>query len=147
MCLYYWFDHSWFLRYVAIRGRHFKDLLSILSKGSKPAPPPTLGGNERLLENSFGPFYVSTCKSQDPAPPTPPPPFATRWPNIWHWDQNYFVKNMCFFLTGKSRFWENIFTILFRSEKFKSLYSCVQSFEFIRSKKGCQNPFQKHELL
>ena len=34
-----------------------------------------------------------------------------------------------------------------RSDKFKSLYKCVQAFEFIRSKKGCQNLFQKHDLL
>ena len=34
-----------------------------------------------------------------------------------------------------------------RSDKFKSLYKCVQAFEIIRSKKGCQNLFQKHDLL
>ena len=35
----------------------------------------------------------------------------------------------------------------FRSEKFKILYSCVQSFEFIRSAKGHQLNIQKHEIL
>ena len=35
----------------------------------------------------------------------------------------------------------------FGSGKFKILYSCVQSFEFIRSKKGCQLNIQKHEIL
>ena len=33
------------------------------------------------------------------------------------------------------------------SEQFKRLYSCVQSFEFIRSKKGCQLNIEKHEIL
>ena len=33
------------------------------------------------------------------------------------------------------------------SDKFKSVYTCVEAFEFIRSTKGGQNPFQKRDLL
>ena len=35
---------------------------------------------------------------------------------------------------------------LCRSDKFKSLYKCVQAFEFIRSAKGHQLNIQKHDL-
>ena len=34
-----------------------------------------------------------------------------------------------------------------RSDQFKSFYTRAQTFEFIRSKKGCQNIFQKRDLL
>ena len=34
-----------------------------------------------------------------------------------------------------------------RSDQFKSFYTRAQTFEFIRSKKGCQNNFQKRDLL
>ena len=44
-------------------------------------------------------------------------------------------------------FLKKVLSTFFRSDKFKILYSCVQAFEFIRSKKGCKNPFQKHDLL
>ena len=50
------------------------------------------------------------------------------------------------FLTGISCFW-NRFCQLFLIWKFKSWYSCVQSFEFIRSAKGHQLNIQKHEIL
>ena len=33
-----------------------------------------------------------------------------------------------------------------RSDKFKSMYKCVEAFELIRSKKGCQSIFQKRDL-
>ena len=44
-------------------------------------------------------------------------------------------------------FLKKVFATFYRSEKFKRLYSCVQFFEFIRSKKGCQLNIQKHEIL
>ena len=44
-------------------------------------------------------------------------------------------------------FLKKVLSTFFRSGQFKSLYSCVQSFEFIRSKKGCQLNIQKHEIL
>ena len=34
-----------------------------------------------------------------------------------------------------------------RSDKFKSLYKCVETFELIRSTKGHQSNIQKHDLL
>ena len=34
-----------------------------------------------------------------------------------------------------------------RSDKFKSLFKCVQTFEFIRSAKGHQLNILKHDLL
>ena len=34
-----------------------------------------------------------------------------------------------------------------RSDKFKSLYTCVEGFELIRSTKGHQSNIQKHDLL
>ena len=44
-------------------------------------------------------------------------------------------------------FLKKVLLTFFRSEKFKILYSCVQSFEFIRSAKGHQLNIQKHEIL
>ena len=44
-------------------------------------------------------------------------------------------------------FLKKVFATFFRSEKFKRLYSRVQSFEFIRSAKGHQLNIQKHETL
>ena len=42
----------------------------------------------------------------------------------------------------------NVWLMTFcRSDKFKSLYKCVQKFEFIRSAKGHQLNIQKHDLL
>ena len=58
-----------------------------------------------------------------------------------------FAKTMCFFSDWYFVFLKKVFATFFRSEKFKRLYSCVQSFEFIRSKKGCQLNIQKHEIL
>ena len=34
-----------------------------------------------------------------------------------------------------------------RSDQFKSLYKCVETFELIRSTKGHQSNIQKHDLL
>ena len=50
-------------QYEGHSGQHFKLSLSILSKGSKPPSPPTLGGNERCLDKLFVHVFVSTCKS------------------------------------------------------------------------------------
>ena len=36
---------------------------------------------------------------------------------------------------------------LYQSDQFKTFYTRAQTFEFIRSKKGCQNIFQKRDLL
>ena len=44
-------------------------------------------------------------------------------------------------------FLKKVLSTFFRSEKFKILYSCVQSFEFIRSAKGHQLNIQKLDLL
>ena len=35
----------------------------------------------------------------------------------------------------------------YQSDQFKTFYTRAQTFEFIRSKKGCQNIFQKRDLL
>ena len=61
--------------------------------------------------------------------------------------QNDFAKKMCFSSDWYFVFLKNVFATFFRSEKFKLLYSCVQSFEFIRSAKGHQLNIQKHEIL
>ena len=42
---------------------------------------------------------------------------------------------------------KKVLSTFFRSEQFKIVYSCVQSFEFIRSAKGHQLNIQKHEIL
>ena len=55
---------------------------------------------------------------------------------------------MCFvFSDWYFVFLKKVLSTFFRSEKFKILYSCVQSFEFIRSAKGHQLNIQKHEIL
>ena len=54
---------------------------------------------------------------------------------------------MFFFLTDISCFWKRFCQPFLDLKKFKRLYSCVQSFEFIRSAKGHQLNIQKHEIL
>ena len=54
---------------------------------------------------------------------------------------------MCFFSDWYFVFLKKVLSTFSRSEKFKILYSCVQHFEFIRSKKGCKLNIQKHEIL
>ena len=54
---------------------------------------------------------------------------------------------MCFFSDWYFVFLKKVLSTFSRSEKFKILYSCVQSFEFIRSAKGHQLNIQKHEIL
>ena len=44
-------------------------------------------------------------------------------------------------------FLKNVLATFCRSDKFKSFYTFVLAFELIRSTKGSQNPFQKHDLL
>ena len=61
--------------------------------------------------------------------------------------KNNFAKKMCFFSDWYFVFLKKVLSTFFRSEKFKILYSCVQSFEFIRSAKGHQLNIQKHEIL
>ena len=54
---------------------------------------------------------------------------------------------MCFFSDWYFVFLKKVLSTFSRSEKFKILYSCVQSFEFIRSAKGHRLNIQKHEIL
>ena len=54
---------------------------------------------------------------------------------------------MCFFSDWYFVFLKKVLSTFSRSEKIKILYSCVQHFEFIRSKKGCKLNIQKHEIL
>ena len=57
------------------------------------------------------------------------------------------LKKCVFFSDWYFVFLKKVLSTFFRSEKFKSWYSCIQAFELIRSKKGCQYLFQKHEIL
>ena len=57
------------------------------------------------------------------------------------------LKKYVFFSDWYFVFLKKVLSTFFRSEKFKILYSCVQSFEFIRSAKGHQLNIQKHEIL
>ena len=58
-------------------------------------------------------------------------------------------KFLCYFFFSDWYFvfLKKVLSTFFRSEKFEILYSFVQSFEFIRSKKGCKLNIQKHEIL
>ena len=51
------------------------------------------------------------------------------------------------FVNKKIAFLKNVLATFCRSDKFKSFYTFVLAFELIRSTKGRQNPFQKHDLL
>ena len=51
------------------------------------------------------------------------------------------------FFNKQLAFLKNVLATFWRSDKFKSFYTCVLAYELNRSTKGRQNPFQKHDLL